>query len=335
MARKAKETDLNLYYLNSEQNNRETIDDMMNRKKVKEREKRIKANKQKNQTDNFDLETDTVINMTNRNKIQKEQEKRRRLTKEEQKRRKRNKKIKRILKFILLLAIVIGGTVFAMTSPIFNIQEVQVINNTQVSSETIVSLSGLQTGENIFRFNKSDVIKNIKENAYIQNVKIHRKIPNVIQIDIEERTPKYSVDYMGKYAYINSQGYILEISEDSKGLPIIQGISTEENQVIPGNRLNNDDLGKLEMVIKIMDSAKENNLDSKVTSIDITNENEYSIYLEEEQKRVHLGDGSNLSNKMLYVLAIIEQEKGKAGDIYVNGDLNNKFQPYFRENVSS
>ena len=311
MARKAKETDLNLYYLNSEQNNRETIDDMMNRKKVKEREKRIKANKQKNQTDNFDLETDTVINMTNRNKIQKEQEKRRRLTKEEQKRRKRNKKIKRILKFILLLAIVIGGTVFAMTSPIFNIQEVQVINNTQVSSETIVSLSGLQTGENIFRFNKSDVIKNIKENAYIQNVKIHRKIPNVIQIDIEERTPKYSVDYMGKYAYINSQGYILEISEDSKGLPIIQGISTEENQVIPGNRLNNDDLGKLEMVIKIMDSAKENNLDSKVTSIDITNENEYSIYLEEEQKRVHLGDGSNLSNKMLYVLAIIEQEKGK------------------------
>ena len=335
MARKAKETDLNLYYLNSEQNNRETIDDMMNRKKVKEREKRIKANKQKNQTDNFDLETDTVINMTNRNKIQKEQEKRRRLTKEEQKRRKRNKKIKRILKFILLLAIVIGGTVFAMTSPIFNIQEVQVINNTQVSSETIVSLSGLKTGENIFRFNKSDVIKNIKENAYIQNVKIHRKIPNVIQIDIEERTPKYSVDYMGKYAYINSQGYILEISEDSKGLPIIQGISTEENQVIPGNRLNNDDLGKLEMVIKIMDSAKENNLDSKVTSIDITNENEYSIYLEEEQKRVHLGDGSNLSNKMLYVLAIIEQEKGKAGDIYVNGDLNNKFQPYFRENVSS
>ena len=116
LARKAKETDLNLYYLNSEQNNRETIDDMMNRKKVKEREKRIKANKQKNQTDNFDLETDTVINMTNRNKIQKEQEKRRRLTKEEQKRRKRNKKIKRILKFILLLAIVIGGTVFAMTS---------------------------------------------------------------------------------------------------------------------------------------------------------------------------------------------------------------------------
>ena len=36
---------------------------------------------------------------------------------------------------------------------------------------------------------------------------------------------------------------------------------------------------------------------------------------------------------MLYVVAIIEQEKGKEGDIYANGDLNNKFQIYFREKV--
>ena len=53
----------------------------------------------------------------------------------------------------------------------------------------------------------------------------------------------------------------------------------------------------------------------------------------EEKKKVYLGDCSNLSNKMLYVQAIIEQEKGKAGEIFVNGDLNNKFNPYFREEV--
>ena len=36
---------------------------------------------------------------------------------------------------------------------------------------------------------------------------------------------------------------------------------------------------------------------------------------------------------MLYVMSIIEAEIGKLGDIFVNGDLNNKFQPYFREKV--
>ncbi len=36
---------------------------------------------------------------------------------------------------------------------------------------------------------------------------------------------------------------------------------------------------------------------------------------------------------MLYVQAIIEQEKGKEGEIFLNGDLNNGFRPYFREKV--
>ena len=82
-----------------------------------------------------------------------------------------------------------------------------------------------------------------------------------------------------------------------------------------------------------MNVAKENNLDTKVTSIDISNKNEYSIYIEEEKKKVYLGDISNLSNKMLYVVAIIEQEKGNEGDIYVNQEINGKLKTYFREKV--
>ena len=109
--------------------------------------------------------------------------------------------------------------------------------------------------------------------------------------------------------------------------------TTAEQEVSPNQRLNDEDLEKLEDVLRIMSSAKENNLDTEVTNIDISNKNEYIIYLEQENKYVHLGDTSNLSNKMLYVVAILEQEKENAGDIFVNGDLNNKFQPYFRQKV--
>ena len=188
-----------------------------------------------------------------------------------------------------------------MVSPIFNIQEIQVLNNTQVSSQTVISLSELQSGENIFRFSSVKVASHIKENAYIEAVKIHRKIPNTVQIEVEERVHSYSVDFLGKYAYVNNQGYILEIADDSKQKPILQGIETAEEQVVVGHRLSNEDLEKLEDVIKIMKVAAEYNLDTKVTSIDIQDKNEYSIYLEEESKKVHLGDTSNLSNKMLYV----------------------------------
>ena len=333
MAKKSKESNMNLYYMNNGQAKTETIDEMMKRKKSKEREKRIKENKKKQIENDFDLETETVIKMTNKNNIKKQEEKRKSITKQERKRKKRNKKIKFFLKLILIIGLIVGGTVFALTSPIFNIKDIKILNNSQVPSDTIISLSGLKTEENIFKFYSMNIVKKIKENPYIENVKIHRKIPSTIEIEIEERIAKYSVDYMGKYAYINTQGYILEISEDSKALPIIQGITTNEEEVVPGERLSNEDLIKLEDVIKIMNSAKENGLDEKVTSIDISNKNNYSIYLSEEKKKVHLGTSNNLSNKMLYVVAIIEQEKEKEGDIYVNGDLNNKFQPYFREKV--
>lgn len=309
---------------------RKKIEEKNKIKNVREREKRIK---QKKKNDEFDLENEMVIQMTNRNNMEKEQKRIKELDKQAEKRNKRNKKVKNILKILLLLGVIIGGTIFSMTSPIFNIKEIQVTNNNITPSDTIISLSELKLDENIFKFNKYNVKNKIKENAYIEDVKIHRKIPNVVQIEITQRQPKYSIDFMGKYAYINSQGYILEVADTNNGLPIIQGIATNEEEIVPNSRLNEDDLTSLENIIKIMDIAKENNLNTKVTSIDITNKNQYSIYIQEEKKRIHLGENTNLGNKMLYAISIMEKEKGIEGDIYVNGDLNNKFQPYFREKV--
>ena len=315
------------------QEDRDTVEDILRRKKQKEREKRINEKKKLENEEEFDFDTETVINMTNKNKLKKDEENRKKITRQEKKRKKRIKKIKFFLKIFLLIGIIAGGITFALTSPIFNIKDISVENNVTIPSDTIISLSGLKTGENIFKFYKANIIEQIKENPYVESVEIHRKFPSTVQINITERVATYSVDYMGKYAYINSQGYILEISEDSKKIPVIQGATTNEDDIKPGNRLNNEDLKRLEQVIRIMDASKGAGLDTQITSIDISDENEYSIYLNEEKKRVYLGDGSNLSNKMLYVQAIVEQEKGKEGDIFVDGDLNNKFNPYFREKV--
>ncbi len=325
-----KDNDVNLYYMNDGQDDLED-----SKKKKKERKKRIK---QKNlgykSEDRFDEENETVIRMTNKNRLKKEEETRKKLTKQEIKRKKKIKKIKFVLKIILLIAIISGGVAFALTSPMFNITNIQVSGNNIVSTDTVISLSQLKKDENIFRFNSSQTINNIKENPYIESVSINRKIPSTVAINITERIPTYSVDFMEKYAYIDMQGYILEISDDSKNLPIIHGISTAEDQVVPGNRLNDADLEKLEDVIKIMDAVKQNNLEGEVKSIDISKKNEYTLDLETEGKKVHIGDSSNLSNKMLYVVAILEQEKENEGDIFVNGDLNNNFKPYFRQKIS-
>lgn len=323
---------------------RKEIDDLYNlssntakkereeKKKAKEREKRIKRRKNE-QKDQFDFDTETVIGMTNRNNQKIQQRNQSRMTKKQAKIIRKKKRIKKVIKTLLLLAIIIGGICFALISPIFNIEDIKVNGNEQINADTIVSLSQLQVGQNIFKFYKEKVINDIKTNAYVENVKIKRKIPNKIEITIEERKQDYNVEFLNGYAYINNQGYILEISEQKLDLPVIKGISTPQEQIVEGNRLNDDDLEKLETVIQIMNICKSYDLDKKVSSIDITDSNDYIMEMDEEKKIVHLGNNSNLSNKMLYVPAILAENQGKEGTIYLNGDINGDFKPRFREKV--
>ena len=41
---------------------------------------------------------------------------------------------------------------------------------------------------------------------------------------------------MNGYAYINNQGYILEVSQEKLDLPVIQGIKTSEEKIVAGNK---------------------------------------------------------------------------------------------------
>ena len=302
-----------------------------NTNKKKEREKRIK---QKNELkDQFDFDTEVVMGMTNKNNENKRREEQIKLTRKQEKILKKKKRIKRIIKWTTLFLLVAGGVVFALVSPIFNISEINVLNNKQISSETVISLSQLQTGQNLFKFSIANVSKEIKTNSYVENVKIKRRIPDKVEIIIQEREKDYNVEFLNGYAYINKQGYILEISEQKIELPVIQGISTDSEQVIAGNRLNSQDLDKLEVVIQIMNICKNYGLEQKVSSINVSDKNNYIIYMDIEKKSIYLGDENNLSNKMLYIPTILEENKEKEGDIYIDKDSVNKFKARFREKV--
>ena len=330
-----KEEEVNLYYFDNgqEQEQEETLDDIMKRKKAKERERRIEERKKEDFDDKFDFDTETVIGMTNKNKIKQEEQKKKEFTKKQRKRNRLIKRIKKIVSVFLFLGIITGAIVFATCSPIFNITDIEVLNNSMVSSDTIISLSGISTNENIFRFISTKAISSIKQNAYIEDVKIRRVLPNKVQIEVTEREPRFSIPILGEFAYISSQGYILQITQNELNLPIIYGLRTPEENIVAGNRIEEKDLLSLETILKIMSAMTDSGLSEKVTSIDISDKNDYIIYMQEENKKIHLGDGSDLSNKMLYVMAILDKEKDVAGEIFANGNLNSDFKVYFREEV--
>ena len=246
---------------------------------------------------------------------------------------KRNRKVKTLIKLILLLAVIVGLIIYLMLSPIFNIKNINVEGNESISSEQIISLSKVQKETNLFKVSNKDTTASIKENPYVKSVEVRRTLPDTITFVITERVATYMLEYGGSYAYIDNQGYILEISANTKeGLAKITGYETAQDEIVPGNRLCENDLEKLNTVLRITASAKTNQFDSLITSINIEDSNNYTLYLDTEQKTVYLGDCTNLDTRMLYVKAILDKEKGIAGEIFVNMNLNEKY-PFFRQKV--
>lgn len=283
---------------------------------------RISDDKEKNKKNKK-----TSVN-TNKNK----QNAKKKLTKQQQMAIKKKKAILKIVKVLTLIIVIIGVSIYIALSPLFNIKEINVTGNSKLSKEEIISLSELKTDENTFKVSKKNIKNKVKANAYIENVKIRRKLPDKVEIIVVERVATYMIPFANSYIYINNQGYMLEITSQKAEMPAIVGISTPEEELHEGQRLISEDLVKLGEVLQIMESANANELVDLITKIDISNRQDYILTLEKEKKAIHLGDVSNLSTKMAYVKKILNDEKGVEGEILVNTDLTNK-GAVFREKV--
>lgn len=245
---------------------------------------------------------------------------------------KKRKKITFIIKYGMLAISLIIVVVCAMFSPLFNIKTIKVEGNEKITEKEIISLSQIQIEQNTFKISKNKVEKEIKQNPYIDEVIVTRKLPSTIILKIEERKLTYLLEYAGSYVYLDKQGYFLEISTEKLELPILQGAVTPTADFVEGNRLVNEDLEKLSTIAKIMELAKVSEIDNLITKIDIENKQNFKLIFETKEKTAYLGDSTNLNTKILTIKAILEKEEGKAGEIFVNMDLN-KENPVFRERV--
>lgn len=243
------------------------------------------------------------------------------ITKDEQIKRINAKKI--IISIAILLVIALGGTIYYLTTPVFNITDIKVYGNEKNSPETYISLSKINLGTtNIFAVNNSGINKNLKENAYVEEVNMERKLPNIIELYITERKVSYQIKYIDKYILLDNQGYILEISEEKKEVPIIEGFSTIKGNINVGQRLLEEDLIKLNVVAKFINHCKYNTIENKITDIDVTDDTNYIVYFKKDKKTVYLGDASNLNERLSLLKTILTNEKDKEIEIFMNGNLN-------------
>ncbi|MCR5186464.1 MAG: FtsQ-type POTRA domain-containing protein [Clostridia bacterium] len=230
-----------------------------------------------------------------------------------------------LLKKIFILILVVIAIWGILHTKLFSVKNIVVLNNNHLTKEEIISISGINQGDNIYKRSAKEIKKALLENTYIEDVTIKKKLPNTIEIDITERNINYMIQFSDTYVYLSNQGYMLEQTSEKANVPIIVGLSTDQNSVVIGGRLNNEDLSKMNRIIKICELAKVNELSEFISKIDISNEKNYVVEMESRGKVINFGDCSNysdLNTKMLYLTSILAVTDNSKEEIFLNVDLN-------------
>ncbi len=262
-------------------------------------------------------------------KVQKQKIKKKLTNEQIKKQKKRIRKIQNLTIFALFIV----GIILLMLSPLFYIKQIVITGNEIVPEATVLSLLSISNETNIFRETNKTINEKIRQNPYIAGATIKRELPAKLKIQIKERTIDYILRVGEGYAYINRDGTILEIaSEKAEEKLELQGYETSIEHIIPGNKVCEDDLEKIEDIEKIIEALINSGLGNLVTSVNIEDHDEYIVNMESEAKTIYIGNTANLDVKILYIKTILEKEKGNAGKIYVNRDLNVQ-KPYFSPNI--
>ncbi len=247
--------------------------------------------------------------------------------------KKRRKKRKSRLIFFIILIIIVSSVTYLMNSQTFKIKNIEVTGNSQLDKKEIIEQSEIKLGDSIFsNINIITKVK-IKQNGYIEDAVVTKKMPDTIKIEVKERKASFQIktenDY---YIYIDEQGYIIDCVQETKELVTITGMEITEENIEKKKRLENDDLNiKLENILHIREESDKIGIYDKISKIQVE-ENEYILKLDDLNLTINLGNATNLKNRMDYVKSILEKESGKTGTINVNGNLNEGFVPYFTEN---
>ena len=301
-------------------------------KEKAERIKKIKEQKVKK------VKEERKRQLIEQEKLRKEHEKEEKRLKKEARlndpefQRKRKKRRKKVIVFVVFFGI-IAGLLGVACSPIFSIKNVEISGNDHVSETEIRNLLNIKESDNLFLTFNFIIKKRLEPNAYIKDVNVRRKLPNTLSVEVKEREIEFVFAKEDTYYYFDKDGKFLEKStQPIMGKIEIKGYKTDVDKLEINDTFSDEDMKRLEDINEIIKIANKQQIADLITYIDVSDQKDFRLYLQTENKIVHMGNMEMLEDKMLFVKKILEKEKGNSGEIFVNRDLN-KYDPYFRQNI--
>ncbi|HEX3774397.1 MAG TPA: FtsQ-type POTRA domain-containing protein [Polyangiaceae bacterium] len=127
------------------------------------------------------------------------------------------------------LAVAWSAHHYALTSPRFAIRTVDLVGTHRLTLDQIKSQAGLNIGANIFALDSDAAERKLLENPWISEVKVTRRLPSTLRVEIAEREASAVVSLADHLYLVTREGVpFKEIADgDPYDLPLITGASPE------------------------------------------------------------------------------------------------------------
>ncbi len=158
-------------------------------------------------------------------------------TQKNTKKKKRRKK-RYLLKFLIFILVCVGAY-FLLHIEYFTVDGITVAGNKDISDKEILKLSELNTGENIFDVHPMVAQRRIKKNLYIEDADVSRKLPNMIEIVVKERSGKAQFIKGNKYVVTDNEGRVLDVTKEAQKVTLVENVKVKRAKIDKEVRIEN------------------------------------------------------------------------------------------------
>lgn len=141
---------------------------------------------------------------------------------------------------IVVVGIAVGVTWgvyrYTTTSPRFAVKDLQVKGLARTSRESILQMSGVTLGDNLFRLNLGHVEACLLKNPWVREAHVTRKLPSTLRVDLEEREAA-AIAVMARHLFLVTrvgEAFKEAASDDPSDLPSITGVTVDDSPRDPG-----------------------------------------------------------------------------------------------------
>ena len=188
--------------------------------------------------------------------------------------------------FGILVAI---AAVVAAVTLFFRMDYIVVSGNERYSEQEVLAASGLETGGNLYFLNKFDVKETIfAQLPYVEEVKINRKLPDTLLIEVRECKAVAAVESDGGVWHISDAGKLLEETDaPPEGCPRIAGVPLVDPAPSQTMDFGEDAAYRAGVVLTLLAEAEERGMRDKIGVVDMSDDTALSFtYLDRFAVRV-------------------------------------------------